>query len=97
MDRRCETLPGLEMDASPFSKTPNSLKDASPCMGDGSVEPVTGPLMLTLARRSRFFRVGDPTAEVRLEIRGILVGVSFMLLGKELSNAEGGMSFGSLE
>jgi hypothetical protein len=74
--------------------------DDSPGMGEGSVEPATRLPMLRLVRRSmmpEFFNVGDPAAEVRLEIRGILVGVSFMLFDKEFSNDDGGMSFGSLE
>jgi len=71
--------------------------DASPGVGEGSVEPGTRLATLRLARRSTvpvFFSVGDPTADVRLEMRGILVGVSFT---KELSSDDGGMSFGSLE
>jgi hypothetical protein len=86
----------LEDDLSPFSNTPNSLRGPSLGAGEGSVEPAMSPPTLRLARRSivpLFFIVGDPTAEVRLEMRGILVGVSFTLPGIELSIGGGGMSF----
>jgi hypothetical protein len=95
MDCRCEIV--FDVDLSPFSRTPNSLMDASPGVGDGSVEPGARLATLRLARRSiipEFFSVGEPTADVRLEMRGILVGVSFI---KALSNDDGGMSFGSLD
>lgn len=99
IDWRCEAVLGLGMDLSPFSITPNSLNDDSGGVGEGSVEPGTRPPTLRLARRSLaiFFMVGEPTAEVRLEMRGILVGVSFMVLGREFNNDGGGMSLSSLE
>lgn len=80
---------------------PNSFVVGSPGVGDGSVE---GAVTLRLMRRPT--RVlcaeltpnpGEPAADVRLEIRGILVGVS---LGKEdeaFSRTEGGPSFRSFD
>ena len=40
---------------------------------------------------------GEPAADVRLEIRGIFVGVSLDKEDMEFSKAEGGPSFGSLD
>lgn len=93
-------MPDLVLDASALSRTPNSLNDDSGRVGEGSVDPATRPLTLRLARRSMpaFLMIGEPpTADVRLEMRGILVGVSFMLLGREFNSDGGGMSLGSLE
>jgi hypothetical protein len=76
MDCRCVTV--FDIDLSPFSRTPNSLMEVSPGVGDGSVEPGARLATLRLARRSimpEFFGVGEPTADIRLEMRGILVGV----------------------
>jgi hypothetical protein len=61
--------------------TPNSSVDNS--IGEAFVE-AEKPLTLILARRlvkldTEFFNVGDVPAEVRLAMRGILVGVSFGL------------------
>jgi hypothetical protein len=65
---------------SPFSITPNSSIGTPPGVGEGSAEAVT----LTLARRPRkmdeFFGGGVDIAEVRLEMRGILVGVSLEIV-----------------
>lgn len=99
IDWRCKAVLCFGIDLSPLSITPNSLKDDSGGVGEGSVEPDTRPLTLRLARRSLaiFFMVGEPTAEVRLEMRGILVGVSLIVLGKEVNSDGGGMSFGSLD
>lgn len=43
------------------------------------------------------FKGGDETAEVRLEIRGILVGVSFGFPDAEFISVDGGGSLFSLE
>jgi len=74
---------------SPFSKTPNSFIVPSPGIGEGSVE---GAVTLRLIRRLATVALpspGDPAADVRLEMRGILVGVSF---GKPIKfiSADGG-------
>lgn len=56
---------------SPFSMTPNSL-----IVGEGLVEEVLDAL--TLERRgTMLFMEGEARPDVRLEIRGIFVGVSF--------------------
>lgn len=60
--------------ASPFSIIPNSLVEKP--VGEGFVEEEAAPVTLTLMRR--LARVeGEAAADVRLEMRGILVGVSF--------------------
>jgi hypothetical protein len=73
----------------------------SPGVGEGSVE---GAVTLRLIRRPT--RVlcaeltpnpGEPAAEVRLEIRGIFVGVSLGKEDTEFSKTEGGPSFASFE
>lgn len=81
--------------ASPFSRTPNSFV-TSPGVGEGSVE---GAVTLRLIRRLAIAALpspGDPAADVRLEIRGILVGVSFDILPIEFSSTDGGCSFDTL-
>lgn len=65
---------------SPFSITPNSFVESP--VGEGLADDVATPPVWTLVRRlptvePDIFNGGDPAAEVRLEIRGILVGVSF--------------------
>jgi hypothetical protein len=82
----------------PFSITPNSLAGCSPGTGEGSVDGATSPLACRLLRRLvlegiEFLRVGDGIADVRLEIRGIFVGVSFERPDAEFANVEGGASF----
>jgi len=78
-----------------YSITPNSFVDARP-VGDGFVEDVPSSvvLTLTLARcvpsAEPVLRGGEDAAEVRLEMRGILVGVSFGRLETELSNDDRG-------
>lgn len=75
--------------ASPFSRTPNSFV-VSPGVGEGSVE---GAVTLRLMRRLDTIALpspGDPAADVRLEMRGILVGVSFDMPPIEFSNTDGG-------
>jgi hypothetical protein len=72
--------------------------DASPGVGEGSVEQATMLPTLRLTRRPasaevEFFSVGEPSTD----IRGILVGVSFVLLESKLSSIDGASSFGSLE
>lgn len=57
--------------------------------------------MLTLVRRlatgNVFFKGGDATAEVLLEMRGIFVGVSFGLPDVEFMRDEGGGSLTSFD
>lgn len=83
------------------SNTPNSLVVGSPGVGEGSLE---GAVTLRLMRRPT--RVlcaeltpnpGEPAADVRLEIRGIFVGVSLCKEDMEFSKTEGGPSFGSFD
>lgn len=63
------------MDWSPFSMTPNSLVDSP--VGEEFAEGVTSPLVRRVPRTDPDdFNGGDAAAEVRLEMRGILVGVS---------------------
>jgi hypothetical protein len=70
----------LGVGASSLSMTPNSLVDKE--IGEGLVEELARPVGFTLARRLVYVPVacfpdeGLGTADVRLEIRGILVGVS---------------------
>lgn len=73
------------------SKTPNSLIDSAPNVGEGSADEVL-PVTWTLVRR--LFKVGEFTVEDLLAIRGILVGVSFGKPDVELFKVDGG---GSLE
>jgi hypothetical protein len=62
-------------DGSPFSMTPNSLVDSP--VGEGSTDGVTCPLARRVPTTDPdVFNGGDATAEVLLEMRGILVGVS---------------------
>jgi hypothetical protein len=84
---------------SPFSMTPNSLVESS--VGEGFVEAAR-PLILTLTLRlvtldTEFFNGGDAPAEVRLEMRGILVGVSFRLPDMEFIKDDGGGSLASFD
>lgn len=88
----------LAAGTAPSSMTPNSLVDR--LVGDGFVEDVESPwtiiLVLRLAKAdAEVFKGGEAAAEVRLEMRGILVGVSFGRLPPELNSADGG-SLGSL-
>lgn len=73
----------------------------SPGVGEGSVE---GAVTLRLTRRPT--RVlcaelipnpGEPAADVRLEMRGIFVGVSLDKEDTEFSKTEGGPSLGSFD
>lgn len=81
---------------SSLSITPNSFADM--LVGDGFVED-DNPLTVTLARRllKAFFCMGEPTVDVRLEIRGILVGVSFGRPETEVVNDDGGGSLTSFD
>ena len=83
------------------SNTPNSLVIGSPGVGEGSA---VGAVTLRLMRRPT--RVlcaeftpnpGEPAADVRLEIRGIFVGVSLCKEDMEFSKTEGGPSLGSFD
>lgn len=78
------------------SITPNSFVTMP--VGEGFVEDDT-PLTATLARRLLKvpFCIGDPTVDVRLEMRGILVGVSFGIPETELVKVDGGGSFASFD
>jgi len=61
---------------SSFSMTPNSL--VKKLEGDAVVELVARPLVRRLANTDpECFKGGEPVADMRLEIRGIFVGVSF--------------------
>lgn len=70
----------LGVGASSLSMTPNSLVDRE--IGEGLVEELARPVGFTLARRlvyvpaECFPEEGLGTADVRLDMRGILVGVS---------------------
>lgn len=82
--------PAFTSCTSPFSRTPNSFVVASAGVGEGSVE---GAVTLRLMRRLAIAALpspGDPAADVRLEMRGIFVGVSFGIPPIEFSNAGGG-------
>lgn len=86
--------------SSPCSMTPNSL--AVP-VGEGFAEEELKSATLTLALARRILnadpeplRGGDAAAEVRLEIRGIFVGVSFGYPETEFIDAGGGGSLNSL-
>jgi hypothetical protein len=64
---------------------------------DGAVTVPTVRLVLRLAAVGAVpLSVGDGIPDVRLEIRGILVGVSFGRPEAELFRDDGGSSFGSL-
>ena len=78
---------------SELSMKPNSLR-----VGEGFVEEEVGCALLLCLRfiSGAGFWVGDPAADVLLEIRGILVGVSFGMPDEELSRLFGGPSLGSL-
>ena len=93
--RRCVSVLSVALDASPFSKSPNSsiigaglfidpddpFPGAFPGVGDGSFS-ATDEETMRLVRRLAIvddvdgFRAGDETVDVRLWMRGILVGVS---------------------
>jgi hypothetical protein len=77
---------------SSLSITPNSLVVMP--VGEGFVDDDT-PLTATLARRLLPFCMGEPTVDVRLEMRGIFVGVSFGRPETELVEEDGGGSFAS--
>jgi hypothetical protein len=81
---------------SSLSITPNSFADIP--VGEGFAED-DNPLMVALARRllKPLFCIGEPTVEVRLEIRGILVGVSFGKPETELVKDDGGASLASFD
>lgn len=82
--------------SSPLSITPNSFADIP--LGEGFVED-DNPLTVTLARRllKAPFCKGEPTVDVRLEMRGILVGVSFGRPEAELVKDDGGGSLASFD
>lgn len=78
---------------SSLSMTPNSFVEGA--VGEGLAEDGARPVILTLVRRLpsaelECFKGGDDTAEVLLDIRGILVGVSFGRPEVELFKDEGG-------
>lgn len=90
---------GASVFPSPFSSTPNSFVDGSPGMGEGSAD---GAVTLRLTRLlTKVFcpepSAGEPAADVRLDMRGILVGVSLERPPMELRREEGGWSLDSLE
>jgi hypothetical protein len=89
------TVLSVAFGASPFSRTPNSsvtglfidpddpFPGALPGVGDGSF-PATEETMrldrrLAIVEDVEGFKAGDDTVDVRLWIRGILVGVSLVL------------------
>ena len=73
----------------PFSSTPNSLiMDVSLTKGDVPRDGAAVALITTLVLRAAF-NVGEFAADERLDIRGILVGVSFVSID-EVFNADGG-------
>lgn len=75
---------------SSFSMTPNSLVER--LTGEGFAEDVATRLLALLVARAEVecFKGGDDTADDLLEIRGILVGVSFGRPEVEFINDEGG-------
>lgn len=75
---------------SSFSMTPNSFVDK--LTGEALVEDATARLLALLVARAEveFFKGGDATADVRLDMRGILVGVSFGRPEVEFIKDEGG-------
>ena len=111
MDCRWVIVFSEVLDASPFSKTPNSsvtgagwfidpddpFPGALPGVGDGSF-PATDEETIRLVRRLATvedvdgFRAGDETVDVRLWMRGILVGVSLGLTLGPFALDEGGGS-----
>ena len=77
--------------------TPNSLARGSPGIGEGSVDKavllLAWRLLLRLALEGiRFLSVGEGMADVRLEIRGIFVGVSLGRPDPAFTTVEGGIS-----
>jgi hypothetical protein len=74
---RIEGCRTLGVDPSSLSITPNSLVEK--LVGDTLLdEDATRPLVrLAVKLDTEFFNGGDAAADVRLEMRGILVGVSF--------------------
>ena len=85
---------GVTLGVCPFSNTPNSV--ASLAAGDGPREDERAELpTITLARRLApplAFSVGELVVDDRLEMRGILVGVSFVNAALELRDDGGGGS-----
>lgn len=76
--------------------TPNSLADVR-AVGEGFVEDGPGSVAVAFALVRRMLRAdpeflsgGDAAAEVRLEMRGILVGVSFGRPETEFNSDDGG-------
>jgi hypothetical protein len=95
----CLTGTAFAVDRSPFSITPNSVVDNP--VGEGLADDVASPATCILVRRGptadpEGFNGGDAAAEVRLEIRGILVGVSFGWPITEFISDDGA-SFGSFK
>ena len=75
----------------PLSCTPNSLiVEASFTNGDAPRDPVAFELITTLVLRLAF-NVGELVADVRPDMRGIFVGVSFV--NEEFKEDGGGGSF----
>ena len=91
----CLAVGTVFVGATSYSITPNSFADARP-VGDGFVEATPSSVVLTLAlarcvpSSEPVLRGGEDAAEVRLEMRGILVGVSFGRPETELSSDDGG-------
>jgi hypothetical protein len=56
---------------------------------EGATRPLTFILVRRLAKAEGFFSGGEKTVDVRLDIRGIFVGVSLMIPDEEFVN-EGG-------
>ena len=74
-DERAEGCRTLGVAPSSLSITPNSL--VKKLDGEALVDEVGNPLALLVANADpECFKVGEGIPEVRLEIRGILVGVS---------------------
>ena len=92
----CLTGTTFAAEGSPFSITPNSFVDNP--VGEGLADDAASPPTWTLVRRvdPDIFNGGDAVVEVRLDIRGILVGVSFDCDVKEFISDDAG-SFASLK
>lgn len=77
---------------SSLSNTPNSF--VLILVGDALAEGAASPLALLVAKAEpECFNGGEAVADVRLEMRGIFVGVSFGRPDTEFMSVDGGPSF----
>ena len=86
---RTEGCRTLGVDPSSLSITPNSFVEK--LVGDTLVDDAIKPLVrLVVNVDAEFFNGGEAAADVRLEMRGIFVGVSFGSPEVELNKEDGG-------